>query len=231
MGLSPDGEGMGMMEVVLNAKTTSSIQMEYGGSSIGAFKTSPLHDYVKEHNKAPLQYQEAINNFTASCAGYCVATYVMGIGDRHNGNIMVQKNGRLLHIDFGHFLGNFMTKMGISRERTPFVFTSQMAYVILDGKKFNPQNERYIAFEKRCVDAFELLRNRATEMESMFLLMVSAGLPELVYSEDVIYLRDMLCLDMTQEQAAKSLKKNLSAAMNDSMRVVDNFAHLYVHGQ
>ncbi len=87
----------------------------------------------------------AIDNFTKSCAGFCVATYVLGIGDRHPDNIMVNKNGKLFHIDFGHFLGHFKKKLGIRRERVPFVLPEDFTRVIAKG---SPNPIETIEFQK-----------------------------------------------------------------------------------
>ena len=168
------GYELGMIEVVPNSTTTAYIQAKYGGKMKGAWMKSPIDNYLREHNEGE-KYEEAVDTFLHSCAAYCVATFLLGIGDRHPSNIMIDKAGCLFHIvsegalpciapltplmpcripfalqDFGHFLGNFKAKvlMGgavrIRRERTPFVFTKQMAYVL--GRKRT--EGRYKQFEE-----------------------------------------------------------------------------------
>lgn len=90
-GVNEHNEGVGLIEVVLNSDTTSGIQLKYGGGAVGALKMDPLDLFLREHNKLGKDYERAVENFVASCAGYCVATFVLGIGDRHNGNIMLTK--------------------------------------------------------------------------------------------------------------------------------------------
>lgn len=98
------GHKTGFVEVVTEAETLRKIQAEFGLT--GPFKDRPIAEWLKKHNPSKLDYDRGVENFTASCAGYCVATYVLGICDRHNDNIMLKTSGHMFHIDFGKFLGD-----------------------------------------------------------------------------------------------------------------------------
>lgn len=141
---------LGMIEVVLNAETIANIQKEKGiFSATAAFKKGSLFSWLKDHNNTEELLGKACNEFTLSCAGYCVATYVLGVADRHSDNIMVKKNGQLFHIDFGHILGHFKEKFGIRRERVPFVLTHDFVYVINKGRSDKDADE-FKKFQHLC---------------------------------------------------------------------------------
>jgi len=114
---------------------------------------------------------------------------------------MVTKGGHLFHIDFGHFLGNFKKKFGVNRERAAFVFTPEMAYV-MGGKNYKKSN-LFKQFLKLCSEAFKYLRLNSVVLENMFILMVSAGMPELLLEKDINYLRDKLAIGMAEKKRMK----------------------------
>ena len=51
---------------------------------------------------------------------------------------------QLFHIDFGHFLGNFKSKLNIKRERVPFIMTSHFEHVINRGEKDKENFDRLV---------------------------------------------------------------------------------------
>jgi len=55
----------------------------------------------------------------------------MQIKDRHNGNILLDMNGHIIHIDFGFILG--ISPGNLNFENAPFKFTSEYME-ILDGE-------------------------------------------------------------------------------------------------
>lgn len=101
----------GMLEIVPDSRTVAGIQNELGLT--GVFQEDALANWIYSQHIA-LDKEAIAKNFIFSCAAYCVGTYVLGIGDRHNDNIMVSKSGhlfrKLLHI-FNNISNKFQTKL------------------------------------------------------------------------------------------------------------------------
>lgn len=86
----------GVIDVVPNA--TSRDEM-------GRAKVNDLLDFfiAKYGGQDSVGFQKARLNFIQSMAAYSVACYILQIKDRHNGNIMIDGEGHIIHI--GQFSG------------------------------------------------------------------------------------------------------------------------------
>ncbi|XP_028320340.1 phosphatidylinositol 4,5-bisphosphate 3-kinase catalytic subunit beta isoform isoform X2 [Gouania willdenowi] len=208
------GDRAGLIEVVSSAETIANIQLTSSNvAAAAAFNKDALLNWLKERNSGDA-LERAIEEFTLSCAGYCVATYVLGIGDRHSDNIMVRSTGQLFHIDFGHILGNFKSKFGIKRERVPFILTHDFIHVIQQGK--TGYTEKFCNFRQNCEDAYLILRKNGNLFITLFALMLTAGLPELTSVKDIQYLKDSLALGKSDDEALKQFRQKFDEALRES---------------
>ncbi|XP_077063714.1 phosphatidylinositol 4,5-bisphosphate 3-kinase catalytic subunit beta isoform isoform X2 [Siphateles boraxobius] len=222
------GDRSGLIEVVSSADTIANIQKTSSNmAAAAAFNKDALLNWLKDKNSGDA-LEKAIEEFTLSCAGYCVATYVLGIGDRHSDNIMVRSTGQLFHIDFGHILGNFKSKFGIKRERVPFILTHDFIHVIQQGKTGN--TEKFGNFRQYCEEAYLILRKNGNLFITLFALMLTAGLPELTSVKDIQYLKDSLALGKTDEEALKQFRQKFDEALRESWTTKVNWmAHIVAH--
>ncbi|XP_041326417.1 phosphatidylinositol 4-phosphate 3-kinase C2 domain-containing subunit beta isoform X1 [Pyrgilauda ruficollis] len=214
------GRGRGMVEMIPNAETLRKIQVEHGVT--GSFKDRPLADWLQKHNPEEDEYEKAVENFIYSCAGCCVATYVLGICDRHNDNIMLKTTGHMFHIDFGRFLGHAQMFGNIKRDRAPFVFTSDMAYVINGGDK---PSSRFHDFVDLCCQAYNLIRKHTHLFLNLLGLMLSCGIPELSDLEDLKYVYDALRPQDSDADATTYFTRLIESSLGSVATKLNFFIH------
>ncbi|XP_056132191.1 phosphatidylinositol 4,5-bisphosphate 3-kinase catalytic subunit gamma isoform [Lampris incognitus] len=218
------GNRIGMIEIVKDATTIANIQQSVVGST-GAFKDEILYQWLRDKCVSEDKFQQAVERFLYSCGGYCVATYVLGIGDRHNDNIMITESGNLFHIDFGHILGNYKSFMGINKEWVPFVLTPDFLYVMgTSGKKSSPHFQK---FQDVCVKAYLALRHHTNLLIILFSMMLMTGMPQLTSKEDIEYIREALTVGRSEEEAQRHLLDQIEICREKGWMVQINwFVHL-----
>ena len=157
----------GVMEMVLDSAPISYIVEKYRGNTIQSF-FKEKHPSNAPGNEFGIE-AEVMDTYIKSCAGYCVATYLLGVGDRHLDNIMLRSDGYLFHIDFGFIFGKDPKPMP-----APIRLTKEM----IDGMG-GPQSANYSRFKTLTCQAYNILRRHATLFTTLASLMSDAGIEDL----------------------------------------------------
>ena len=209
----------GFINVVQNAETICRIQMLQSDfkTSATVLKKGLLLSWLKSKHPEPFKLFKAQQVFTNSCAGYTVAMYILGIGDRHSDNIMVKTNGQLFHVDYGHFLGNFKHKFGIKRERVPMILSSEFIEVIRANLWGHDKN--FEVFRRLCEKAFLAIHRHGSLIISLLAMMISTGLPELSSEQDLNIIRSTLHLDRNEDEALEQFQKDFNESLRNAWTI------------
>ncbi|KAK3330292.1 hypothetical protein B0H66DRAFT_55915 [Apodospora peruviana] len=168
---------------------------------LGREAVNGLYDYFvsKYGNEDSLRFQQARNNFVKSMAAYSVISFLLQFKDRHNGNIMVDDAGHILHIDFGFCFD--IAPGGIKFERAPFKLTSEML-AVMGG---SPEHQSFKWFEELCIKSFLAARPYAEKLSQIVLLMMDSGLP-CFKPESVKHFKERFVLEKNEREAADFMK-------------------------
>lgn len=165
-------------------------------------------------------FEAARLNFIKSLAGYSVISYLLQFKDRHNGNIMYDDFGHILHIDFGFIFD--IVPGGVKFEAVPFKLTKEMIRV-LGGSK---DSLGFKLFEQLTIKAFLSLRKHFKFIQNTIEPMLDSNLP-CFKGKTIKHLRNRMALDRNEEEAAHFMKGKISRSYESSFtKGYDEFQRL-----
>lgn len=142
---------------------------------------------------------DVFDNFIKSCAGYCVITYILGIGDRHNDNLLVCQDGRIFHIDFGFIFG---------KDPKPFPSPMKLTKEMVEAMG-GMNSPHYTRFKSYCCEAYNILRKKANLILNLLILMTDSSIPAFVQNPDgaVAKVQGNLRLELSDEEASVHIQQ------------------------
>lgn len=186
---------------------------------LGREAVNGLYEYFvsKYGSEDSLKFQQSRNNFVKSMAAYSLISFLLQFKDRHNGNIMIDDQGHILHIDFGFCFD--IAPGGVKFERAPFKLTAEMVAVM--GGSTNTQSFKW--FEELCVKAFLASRMYVEKLSQIVQLMMDSGLP-CFKPESVEHFKQRFVLEKSEREAADFMKELIRKSHSSySTGVYDHF--------
>ncbi|WFD35704.1 phosphatidylinositol 3-kinase [Malassezia cuniculi] len=189
----------------------ASIMSEYSGGLLG---------YMREHypssNASTFGVDPVVlDTFVRSCAGYCVITYLLGVGDRHLDNLLLAPDGHFFHVDFSYLFG---------RDPKPFPPPVKVCSEMVDAMG-GTASVHYERFKKLCYISFACLRKNANLILNLISLMVDASIPDIRAEPDKVVLRvqEKFLLDVTEERAVA----HFEGLLNETSYISSMFDRLH----
>ncbi|KAK4037181.1 hypothetical protein OUZ56_029221 [Daphnia magna] len=111
----------GMIEPIVNTVSLHQIKKHS--------RMSLLEYLLREHGPTNSEaFLTAQRHFVESLAAYSLVCYLVQVKDRHNGNILLDTEGHVIHIDFGFMLSTSPKNLGF--ENSPFKLTQEFVDVM-----------------------------------------------------------------------------------------------------
>ncbi|PAA73188.1 hypothetical protein BOX15_Mlig025218g1 [Macrostomum lignano] len=95
------GDRAGLIEPVLDTNSLHQIKRLQRAQQQSSLLAYFEQEFGPQNSEA---FLEAQKNFVQSTAAYCIVCYLLQVKDRHNGNILLDSRGHMIHIDFGFML-------------------------------------------------------------------------------------------------------------------------------
>ncbi|KAI9804118.1 MAG: hypothetical protein M1825_001520 [Sarcosagium campestre] len=208
------GESCGLIETITNGVSLHSIKRSLtlatiasGNNPRGRFATLKDH-FIKSFGEPDTEsFKAGGDAFARSLAAYSIICYILQLKDRHNGNVLIDNQGHIIHIDFGFMLSNSPGSVGF--EAAPFKLTQE--YVDVLG---GAESAEFEEFKKLCKQAFQALRKSADSIIDIVEIMgkeskmpcFAAGIAQVTSS-----LRQRFQLQLSQDEAETFVETDLIA--------------------
>uniref|UniRef100_A0A0B7AR12 Phosphatidylinositol 3-kinase catalytic subunit type 3 n=1 Tax=Arion vulgaris TaxID=1028688 RepID=A0A0B7AR12_9EUPU len=186
-------------------------------------KEKAIQKFLRQHNPSETGpygiAAEVMDNYVKSCAGYCVVTYLLQVGDRHLDNLLLTKSGKMFHIDFGFILGRDPKIMAPSMRLNRQMVEAMGGY----------DSEHFQRFKVFTYTAFLALRRSANLFLNLFSLMVDSNIPDIALEPDktVKKVQEKFMLHLNDEQAVQYIQSLIDDSVNAFMPTLMEYTHKF----